>query len=236
MSDALAGDRKTANLFLQCRSIIGDSRRGGAFSWEFLLSEEEEEHPMVWVWEKKGQGHQAALGASTPPCHSSISLLPWPLASHFINHTAMKLYCNTYGTILWDYIYSWIRPFCLSADGFRHYLRACCWKPNTKFLSCVYWINFSTNSEIPRPDSIERFIDGQAFFQSYDGLLVHPLTPSPGSNLSLFLIFPVCRRSSVLTEKGRGSKSYDREKAWPSSHHSKLSGQGKIHLWERREL
>ncbi len=48
-------------------------------------------------------------------------------------------------------------------------------------------------------------------------LLAHPLPPSPISNLSLFLSLPVCRRSSDRERGGgRGAKSYDSEKAWPS--------------------
>ncbi len=52
-------------------------------------------------------------------------------------------------------------------------------------------------------------------------------SPSPVSNLSLFLSLPVCRRWSWLTERGGGrrggAKSCDREKAWPSINHSILS-------------
>ncbi len=50
---------------------------------------------------------------------------------------------------------------------------------------------------------------------------------SPVSKLSLFLSLIVCRRSSLLTGEGgrggRGAKSYEHEKAWPSINHSILS-------------
>jgi hypothetical protein len=59
-----------------------------------------------------------------------------------------------------------------------------------------------------------------------------PFSTSPVSKLSLFLslfyvtVSPV-DSSSLLTGvgggRGRGAKSYDREKAWPSIHHSILS-------------
>jgi hypothetical protein len=61
---------------------------------------------------------------------------------------------------------------------------------------------------------------------------------SPLSSPSLFLSLPVCRRSSLLTEwggrGGRGAKSYDLEKAWPSINHSILSGN--ISSFHRIEL
>ncbi len=51
-------------------------------------------------------------------------------------------------------------------------------------------------------------------------LLANPLPPSLVSQLSLFLSLPVCRLSSLQTGEGGGggwgTKSYDREKAWPS--------------------
>ncbi len=53
-------------------------------------------------------------------------------------------------------------------------------------------------------------------------LLALTLPLSSVSNLSLFLSLPMCRRSSLVTggERGRGAKSYDRKKAWPSINHS----------------
>jgi hypothetical protein len=58
-------------------------------------------------------------------------------------------------------------------------------------------------------------------------LLAHSLLPSAISMLSLFLSLHVCRRSSLLTERGkgdvRGAISYDRGKAWPSINHSILA-------------
>ncbi len=57
--------------------------------------------------------------------------------------------------------------------------------------------------------------------------VAHPLSPSPVSNLFLFLNLPVCRRSSLLTwgggRGGRGAKSDDHETAYPSMNHSRLS-------------
>ncbi len=51
--------------------------------------------------------------------------------------------------------------------------------------------------------------------------------PPSRHKLSLFLSLPVCRRSSLLTERRRewgvgGAKSYDGEKAWSSVNHSIL--------------
>ncbi len=60
-------------------------------------------------------------------------------------------------------------------------------------------------------------------------LLANPLSPLSRQQLvSLFLSRPVCRRSSLLTGDGRkggggrGTKSYGREKAWPSVNQSKV--------------
>jgi hypothetical protein len=55
-------------------------------------------------------------------------------------------------------------------------------------------------------------------------LLPHILSP-PSSKLSLFLSLPMCRRSSLPTEKrgdggGGGAESYNSEKAWSSINHS----------------
>ncbi len=67
------------------------------------------------------------------------------------------------------------------------------------------------------PESIDCFINDQAFLSSYD------LAPPPHphytiSKLSNFLSLPMCRRSSILMGEwgvggGRGCKSYDGEKA-----------------------
>ncbi len=74
-------------------------------------------------------------------------------------------------------------------------------------------------------ESIEWFVEDQAFWRSYNSA-THPPTPSSFSKLPLFLSPPVCRRSSLLTGEGggggRGSISYNREKAWPSIHHAIL--------------
>ncbi len=48
-------------------------------------------------------------------------------------------------------------------------------------------------------------------------LLPHPF-------FSLFPNLPVSRRSSLLTREGKGAKSYDLQKAWPSVNCSILSG------------
>ncbi len=73
-------------------------------------------------------------------------------------------------------------------------------------------------------ESIEWFIEDQALLRSYDQAPHPPPHPStsPISKLSLLLSLSVCRRSSLLTKGGgggRGAKSYDREKAWPSIIH-----------------
>ncbi len=70
-------------------------------------------------------------------------------------------------------------------------------------------------------ESIEWFIEDQAFLWSYDldSPPSPPLPTSPVSKVSLFLDLPV--RSRV---GGMGAKSYDREKAWSSTNHSILSG------------
>ncbi len=50
------------------------------------------------------------------------------------------------------------------------------------------------------PESIEWFIEDQAFF----GSAPTPLPPSPVSNLSLFLGLSVCRRLTLLAGGGKG--------------------------------
>jgi hypothetical protein len=80
-------------------------------------------------------------------------------------------------------------------------------------------------------ESIEWFIEDQAFLLSYDSApRPSPYPSSPASKLSIFLSLPVCRRSVLYWRggggagDGRGAKSYDREKAWPSINHSILPG------------
>ncbi len=73
-------------------------------------------------------------------------------------------------------------------------------------------------------ESIEWFIEDQAFLQSNDSASSPPpaLHPSPAINLSLFLSLPVCRRSvGEMWEGvgGRGAKYQHREIAWPSINH-----------------
>ncbi len=62
------------------------------------------------------------------------------------------------------------------------------------------------------PESIEWFIEDQAFLRSYDSVPRPPPPPPPISKLSLFLSPPMCRHSPVeLTDGlggGRGAKSY----------------------------
>jgi hypothetical protein len=65
-----------------------------------------------------------------------------------------------------------------------------------------------------RAESIDRFIESQAFLRSlYDPTPRPP--PSLSNKLSLFLSLPVCRPSSLLTGEvggGRGAKSYEPRK------------------------
>ncbi len=68
-------------------------------------------------------------------------------------------------------------------------------------------------------ESMEWIIENQAFFRSYNSA-PRPNT-SPVRKLSLFLSFPVYRRSHLRSKGGgggggRGTKSYNREKASPS--------------------
>jgi len=77
-----------------------------------------------------------------------------------------------------------------------------------------------------RSESIELFIEDQAFSPSYD--LAPPPPPSPVSKLSLFLSLPMYRRSSLLAgEGGIGGKRRiqinDGEKACYFKIHSTLS-------------
>jgi hypothetical protein len=66
-------------------------------------------------------------------------------------------------------------------------------------------------------ESIERFMEGQAFSPSYD---LSP--PPPPQVVELSQSSCVCRRSSLLIgveEVGGGDKSYDDDKAWSSINH-----------------
>ncbi len=85
-----------------------------------------------------------------------------------------------------------------------------------RLLSHVYTI-------YPCADSIEWFIEDQAFLLDFDSLPTR-IPPSPVSKLSLFQSLPVCHQSSLLTGEGGGggreAKSFDREKAWPSLYKS----------------
>jgi hypothetical protein len=56
--------------------------------------------------------------------------------------------------------------------------------------------------EGPVSESIEWFIEDQDFLRSCDSTPRPPHSPSPVSNLSIFLSLPVCRRSSLLTGEG----------------------------------
>ncbi len=56
------------------------------------------------------------------------------------------------------------------------------------------------------PESIEGFIENQAFLLSFDLAPPPPASPLPVSKLSLFISLPVCRRSSLLTGEGVGEE------------------------------
>jgi hypothetical protein len=79
-----------------------------------------------------------------------------------------------------------------------------------KFLSSsqgkgTYYCNLRSTQNCTLPERIELFtrIEDQGFSLSYCLAPPPPPPPSPVSKLSLFLSIPVCRRSSLLTEKGR---------------------------------
>jgi hypothetical protein len=87
-----------------------------------------------------------------------------------------------------------------------------------------------------RAESIERFIEDQAFSPSYD-LDTPPPSPPPLPQRVVSLSQSSCVSPVELhmTEEGEGgagggAKSYDHtthaEKAWSSINHSKLSGEG----------
>jgi hypothetical protein len=71
-------------------------------------------------------------------------------------------------------------------------------------------------------------MNGVLGFLARSYYLAPPPPPLPVSKLTFFLSLPVCRRSSLLTGEGGGSrggaKSDDVEKAWSSINHSILSG------------
>ncbi len=100
---------------------------------------------------------------------------------------------------------------------------------------CLYtnyysvWVVVMSASNIMnkrKPESIERFLENQAFLRLYDSAPRPP--PSPISKLSLFLSQSFCMSPVELTlwgggGGGHGAKSNDREKAWSSINHSMLS-------------
>ncbi len=78
----------------------------------------------------------------------------------------------------------------------------------------------------------QRVLNGlyMAFLRLYNSTPRPPIPPPPVIIFSSFLSLPVCRRSSLYWRErgglgwgGRGAKSYDGEKAWPSLNHSILS-------------
>jgi hypothetical protein len=91
---------------------------------------------------------------------------------------------------------------------------------------------------VSAPESIECFMKDQASLRSHDSAPrppPSPLSPSPVHSLSRQQVVSfsqsscvVCRQSTLLTGEvggggGRGAKSDDRKKAWPSINHSVLS-------------
>ncbi len=111
------------------------------------------------------------------------------------------------------------------------YVNRCCQSPDSvpiyNPLSAWLWQTVRL-AGLPHPESIEWFIENQAFLRSYDSAPRPPPLPSPSlvSKLSLFLSLSVCRRSGEVGS-GRGggleAKAYDREKTWPSINHSIVS-------------
>jgi hypothetical protein len=73
-------------------------------------------------------------------------------------------------------------------------------------------------SLLQKAESIELYIEDEAFLRSYDLAPPPPLSRLPISKMSLFLNLPVRRRSRILTGEGggavSGAKSYDLENAW----------------------
>ncbi len=76
------------------------------------------------------------------------------------------------------------------------------------------------------PETIERFVEDQAFLRSYDSAPRPPAPSHPSSPVSLSQ--SSCVSTVKLTDDGggrcgRGAKSWDRVKAWSSMYHSILS-------------
>ncbi len=87
---------------------------------------------------------------------------------------------------------------------------------------------------VQMPESIEWFIEDQAFSPSYD--LAPPATPLPSSvsKLSLFLRL-LCVAGREGKGGGGGAKSYGGQKAWSSVNHSILSDRSPAAiLWNGR--
>ncbi len=89
-------------------------------------------------------------------------------------------------------------------------------------------LNLRVVHTVSAPESIEWFIEDQASLRSHDSAPRPP--PSPPSPVSRCLSFSsfLCHVSPVdLTDgrggSGRGAKSENRKKAWPSINHSVLS-------------
>ncbi len=96
----------------------------------------------------------------------------------------------------------------------------------------------------PTPETIEWFIEDQVFSRSYDSAPRPPFPPLPSASclsFSDFCVSPVELTDEIGGERagwglgGKITKSYNREKAWPSIHHSLLSA---LHQrkWKRRTL
>jgi hypothetical protein len=84
------------------------------------------------------------------------------------------------------------------------------------------------SKRLAREESVEWFIEDQAFLQSFDSApRPPPLPPIPSASCLSFSVF-LCVTSELTDGRGgggwRGAKSYDREKAWPSIYHSLLFG------------
>ncbi len=113
---------------------------------------------------------------------------------------------------------------CLLSMRWEECCPGCCQGERRRQKGCLsdLWPDWLTN-----PESIELFVEDQAFSPSYDWVLPH-LLPPPFSKLSLFLSLHVSIGEITDRKGGReggGANSYDREKAWSSINHSILSGQ-----------